>query len=114
MSVLDTGCRVIVSQSFDQNYEIMLAVIKRIFIMSTAPWSMYAEFALSRLFSCRGEARSAEPAFPSYPVYLIPEVVPNLQSIYLPKMFCNPFTHFLIAGEARSADVVPFLQSRLF
>jgi hypothetical protein len=40
--------------------------------------------------------------------------VPNLQSIYLPKMFCNPFTYFLIAGEARSADVVPFLQSRLF
>jgi len=38
--------------------------------------------------------------------------VPNLQSIYLLKMCCNPFTHFLIAGEARSADVVPFLQSR--
>jgi hypothetical protein len=39
--------------------------------------------------------------------------VPNLQSIYLLKMCCNPFTHFLIAGEARSADVVPFLQSCL-
>jgi len=38
--------------------------------------------------------------------------VPNLQSIYLLKMYRNPFTHFLIAGEARNADVVPFLQSR--
>jgi len=36
--------------------------------------------------------------------------VPNLQSIYLLKMYRNPFTHFLIAGEAQSADVVPFLQ----
>src|SRR5881396_2413122 len=26
--------------------------------------------------------------------------VPNLQSIYLLKMYRNPFTHFLIAGEA--------------
>src|SRR3954470_6162682 len=28
--------------------------------------------------------------------------VPNLQSIYLLKMCCNPFTHFLIAGEAHA------------
>src|SRR6266496_3316113 len=28
--------------------------------------------------------------------------VPNLQSIYLLKMYRNPFTHFLIAGEAHA------------
>jgi hypothetical protein len=28
--------------------------------------------------------------------------VPNLQSIYLLKMYCNPFTHFLIAGETHA------------
>ena len=28
--------------------------------------------------------------------------MPNLQSIYLLKMYRNPFTHFLIAGEAHA------------
>ena len=46
--------------------------------------------------------------------YRMRHEVLNLQSIYLLKMYRNPFTHFLIAGEAHSADVVPFLQSRLW
>jgi len=41
--------------------------------------------------------------------------VPNLQSIYLLKMYRNPFTYFLIAGQARSAELVQaILLSYLF
>ena len=35
--------------------------------------------------------------------------VPNLQSIYLLKMYRNPFTHFLIAGEARCCAILAIL-----
>ena len=35
--------------------------------------------------------------------------VPNLQSIYLLKIYRNPFTHFLIAGEARCCAILAIL-----
>ena len=35
--------------------------------------------------------------------------VPNLQSIYLLKIYRNPFTHFLIASEARCCAILAIL-----